>query len=166
MSLESISRFAELTGKAPRTIKPLILALQPVIDGRSHLYETRDALPLIYGTDSDKTYVLEEERARLAHHQANNEALKEAENRGDLIRSDDVRELLNNMIMATKAKLLALPHRMISQVIAAESTKEIEETLKSEVHVILKELAHATDSIADDHPGGGDQLATAAPADG
>lgn len=47
MSLESVSRIAELTGMAPRTIKARLARLNPLMEGRVLRYETKEALPLI-----------------------------------------------------------------------------------------------------------------------
>ena len=113
MSLESISRISDLTGVAPRTIKARTERLQPVKEGRSLLLETKDALPLIYQVDIGKgQFDLEQERARLAHHQANREAMREAEDRGEYVPAAVVVEFGAATITATKAKLLALPSKL------------------------------------------------------
>jgi phage terminase Nu1 subunit (DNA packaging protein) len=86
MSLESLSRLSDLSGFAPRTIKTRIERLTPIKEGSATLYETRDALALMYRADQgEKLFDLEQERARLSHHQANREALKEGIERGELI---------------------------------------------------------------------------------
>ncbi len=50
MSLESINKLSELTGRTSRTIKSRLKNLAPVRQGkgRAHLYESTEALPLIF----------------------------------------------------------------------------------------------------------------------
>lgn len=55
MSLESINRFVELTGRTSRTIKNRLKTLTPVKKGNACLYESREALPLIFDLGEDGT---------------------------------------------------------------------------------------------------------------
>jgi phage terminase Nu1 subunit (DNA packaging protein) len=82
--------------------------------GNAKTYESKDALPLLYGygADPDTTYDLTEERARLAHHQANNEKLKEDQLRGSLIPEDIIKEHGAGMVAAFRAKLLSLHNKI------------------------------------------------------
>lgn len=113
MSMESLSRLSDLTGFAPRTIKSRIERLTPVLEGKATLYETRDALPLCYQVEfSEKKYDLEQERARLAHHQANREAMREASERGEYIPASEVIEYGSAAMVAVKTKLLAIHSKL------------------------------------------------------
>lgn len=113
MSLESLSRLSDLTGFAPRTIKARCERLTPIREGKATLYETRDALPMCYRDDiGDKRFDLEQERARLAHHQANREAMREASERGEYIPADIVKEYGAAAMTATKVKLLAIASKL------------------------------------------------------
>jgi phage terminase Nu1 subunit (DNA packaging protein) len=113
MSLESLSRLSDLSGFAPRTIKLRIERLSPIREGKATLYETRDALPLMYEVDrGEKQFNLEQERARLSHHQANREQLKEGVERGELIPAPEVIELGAALIGAARAKILAIPSKL------------------------------------------------------
>ena len=112
MSLESVSRISDLTGLDRRTIKARIDFLVPIVEGRSHLYETREVLPVLYGQDDGVIYDLTEERARLAHHQANNEALKERAARGELIPAEMVIKHGAAMVAAVRAKILAAHNKI------------------------------------------------------
>lgn len=113
MSLESIAKIIELTGMGFNTIKKRTARLTPIKEGRALLLETRDALPLIYeATVGPKAFDLEQERARLAHHQANREAMKEAEERGEYIPADVVRQYGVAAMVATKTKLLGIQSKL------------------------------------------------------
>lgn len=128
MSYESVSRISELTGFAPRTIKRRLSGVTPVVDGRSHTYETKEVLRLLY-TDSDQTeYDLNQERARLSFHQANNESMKEKERRGELIPVQLVVELGAGMLSVVRSKLLGAHNKIKSRYVdlSQEVVDEIE----------------------------------------
>ena len=86
--------------------------LAPTIHGKAHLYESRDAFLLLYSAPDGRQYDLEQERARLAHHQANNEAIKEMTARGNLVPADLVVKNGGAMVGAARAKLLAVPSKI------------------------------------------------------
>jgi len=48
MSLESVTRLAELTGRDRTTIKDRLRDIEPVPKGKALLYESKNVLPLIY----------------------------------------------------------------------------------------------------------------------
>jgi phage terminase Nu1 subunit (DNA packaging protein) len=62
--------------------------------------------------EDGKVYDEKLERARLLHHQANNEALKEAINRGELIPAELVISLGAALVSAARAKMLAVPSKV------------------------------------------------------
>ena len=82
----SINQLSVYTGFAYRTIKARLSGLKPVVDGAAHLYETAKALPLLYTFDHG--HDLQKERARLAHHQVNREAIREREARSQYMPTD------------------------------------------------------------------------------
>lgn len=78
------------------------------------------------------------ERARLLHHQANNEALKEQVNRGEQIPAALVVELCSAMVAAARTKVLAVHSKLRSRNpgIDAKIANEVEELN----HEALREL--------------------------
>ena len=141
MSLESTNRLSELTGMDVRTIKRRLATLQPAVQGRAHTYESRDALPLLYGQADSAAFDLNQERARLAHHQANNEALREAQNRGELLPRGLVIQTWQGIVAAARARLLALPTKAAHQLLGARTLAEAEEVVRGHVYEALTELA-------------------------
>lgn len=117
MSLQSINSLANLSGMTYRTIKKrLALHLHPVQEGRSLLYESVEALPILYQVENAQSqYELEAERARLAHHQANNEALKERQLTGELLPAELVIDLGSSLVGAARAKILSLHSKIRSR---------------------------------------------------
>ncbi len=113
MSLESMNRLSDMTGFSPRTIKVRLARLSGIREGAALLYETRDALPLLYKADlGPKLFDLEQERARLSHHQANREAMREQIERGEMIPAKEVIELGAVTIAAARAKILSIPSKL------------------------------------------------------
>ena len=97
---------------------------------------------MLYSRGDGSVYDMEKERARLTHHQANNEALKERETRGELISTELVLAGWQEKQAALRARLLPLPVKVAPLVIAANGDRvEIEETLKGAIYEALEELA-------------------------
>lgn len=86
---------------------------------------------------------LTDERARLAHHQANNEALKERVNKGELLKMHDVINHWAEMISNARSKLLMIPSRMAPKVLRTKTVKDVEKMLKAEIVNALEELTEA-----------------------
>ncbi len=63
-------------------------------------------------SESGKTYDHQKENARLKYHQANNEAMKEAETAGRLLPVEEVIELGRAMVYAAKTKFHGIPDRV------------------------------------------------------
>ncbi len=143
MSFENISRLADLTGRSRATVVKLLAPLTPVIEGKAHLYETRDALPLIYEIDTGgaANFDLTAERARLAFHQANEKELQVKQLQGDLIPADAVLEEWQKMLSSMRSKLLSIPGKTAHLVIAAEKYQEAERILRVQIHEALMELS-------------------------
>ena len=102
------------------------------------------------GRISGGDYDLLEERARLAHHQANNEALKEAINRRELIPAPDIIEAWSEMVGAMRARLLALPGRLANRVMSFDTVRDAEDYAREEVYSALQELGDAGTGKAKD----------------
>ena len=140
--LQSISQLSVLTGKARETITKRLENISFTKDGKSKLFESVEALPLIYDLDSQSAYDLQAERARLSHHQANCEALREKQLRKELIPVNEVEEQWTKLISNFRAKMLSLPTKTAHRIAQTSDHAEIEEILKIAVHDSLLELAN------------------------
>lgn len=151
MSYESISKLASLTGKDRTTIAKRVKDLTFTEKANAKLYESTEALPVIYGLDSQGDLDLTGERARLTFHQANKTELEVAQLRGDLIPREIVIATWQAYSANARAKLLSLPTKAAHAAIAATQLHEIEEVLKEQVYEALAELA--SDGIPDGFQG-------------
>lgn len=82
----------------------------------------------------------EEERTRLTKAQADKTELEVAQLKGQLLNVDGVAEEMADVILAARAKLLALPGRLAAQAIAATNLREIEDFAREEIDSALREL--------------------------
>ncbi|WP_422460268.1 MULTISPECIES: hypothetical protein [unclassified Endozoicomonas] len=141
MPLLSTNKLHELTGKTHRTIKARLETIEPVIEGRSHLYESKTVLPLLY--DADKTagdYDLEQERARLAKEQADGKALDNARKRQEQLDVPTMVELVAGEYAFVRANLIAIPGKYSRRLALMDSPTEVQELLMEVVTEALKEL--------------------------
>lgn len=68
------------------------------------------------------------------------EKLKLAELEGNMHRSDDVRDMTDDLVLSIRAMLLALPSRLAEDLIDISDSRETRKILKDEVLVILGHL--------------------------
>lgn len=87
---------------------PGVATLLNSLDVDEFLYQRRVAKNIV--TRNGETYDKQEEEARLKHHQANNEALKEAEAVGRLLDSVVVVELCSALVSNSRSRLLVIPN--------------------------------------------------------
>ncbi|MTI13351.1 hypothetical protein [Sansalvadorimonas verongulae] len=147
MPLLSTNKLHELTGKTHRTIKARLENIEPVVDGRSHLYDSREVLPLLY--DVDKTegdYDLETERARLAKEQADGKALENAKKRKEQLDVASMVELVSDEYAFVRSRAISLPGKLSRQLALMDSPTEIEELL-------LENISEALEEMCVDEPG-------------
>jgi len=105
MSQESINSLSLLTGRTRRTVAMRLEQLTPVKKGKALMYESREALPVIFEDRSRGALDLGQERARLAHHQANRERMREADDRTGLIPAEAVKAYGAAAVTAVEARL-------------------------------------------------------------
>lgn len=146
--MQSISELAALTGMGRGTVKTRLALLTPTKEGTALLYESKEALPLLYrvGVDGEaldprrERALLDRER-RLALEMAN------AKTRGDLIPKEEVAQTWVALVTIARGRLLALPSRVAPQVLRLHDLRQIEDTLSGEIVVILEELAGGAEEV-------------------
>lgn len=87
------------------------------------------------------------ERARLAKEQADSQAMKNSELRGELIPRGDVEPLMCMLTSGVKLRLGSVPSRAAPEVRLAGSDVEAEELLRHFIDEALNELAEAGERI-------------------
>ena len=108
--LVSIKRLSEVTGRHRQTIAKILADLR-LVDGQkgAHLYDSREALPLIYAVDN-----LEAARAEQARSQAALNKVREEILRKQLIPLDLVTSILDQTLQAMAATLKAAKDKVLT----------------------------------------------------
>ncbi len=138
---------AAFYGVTTRTIHDWEKAGLPIVTrgggGRSNLYNSlqvhqflldREIANRVITVDGEG-YDKQEEEARLKHHQANNEALKEAEATGRLMKASVVVELCSSLVSNARARFLVLHntiknrHPTVNQIVIDDIEKSIIDAL-------------------------------------
>ena len=142
---QSITELNLLTGIDRRRIARALADLSPEKGPRGALmYESTEALPLLYlQPGDDDTYDLTQERARLAHHQANKAALEAETFRGELVPTEQVADVVGEEYANVRAKLLAIPTKA-APVLVGLCTRAIKERLDDFIVDALEELSADT----------------------
>ena len=91
----------------------------------------------------------EKEKARLTHFQATEKELQVKVLEGDLVPAESVRDLLSQLSLICRSKLLALPGRAAQSAIDARDVKTIESDIRDLVYEALEEISHA---LSNDDP--------------
>ena len=143
----SFQDLSELTGFTYRTIKKRVSSLVPEKQGKSLVFSSDEALPLIYNNGEAESEVLDltRERARLAKEQADRLELQNAESRKQLIPAELVTTTWQQIIFAARQKFLGMPSKLSRNLHAAESVAEVSDLLKSEIYEIMNELSRPPD---------------------
>lgn len=93
------------------------------------------------GRASENGFDLVEERARLAHHQADKTELEVATLRGELIPAEIVKRVQGDMVSAYRARSLSIPTKAAHELLGLDDLNEAQDILKSYIYEALDELA-------------------------
>jgi phage terminase Nu1 subunit (DNA packaging protein) len=89
------------------------------------------------GTEDEATA-----RRRLISANARLRELQLAKARGEMVDSDSVMSLIDEMVTVTKAKLLTVPSKVAVQILACRTPGEVRDFLDKEIRDTLEELSH------------------------
>ena len=146
----STTEMAALFGVTGRRIQQMVQdgIFQSVSRGKFNLKEAIEAWVVErnsdIGTDADmiKAKVSKAKSdARLKSAKADMEELKAKELQGKMHRSEDIKEITEDMIYTIRSGLMALPGRVAVDAFACESAAEVSDVITREVHKLMKELA-------------------------
>lgn len=109
-------------------------------DGRTVLYDPRDALPVLLGVEG---LDLSAERARLAREQADAQALRNAVLRGELVPAGEMDKALIAICTTVSARLQTVPAKVAAELAAESTTAGCHAIAEREIHAALHDLADA-----------------------
>ena len=142
--LWTINALAAELGHTARTVSKALKGFPP--DGKSgrwdawHMTTTVAAL----GDRKTETFDLTAERARFAAAQADDREMKNALARRDQITVGEFHQMMVASFGRVRAKMLALPSKMVPLVMSAATPAEAQRMLRDVVHGALDELAATT----------------------
>ena len=141
----SYAQLTDLTGKAYRTLKKCMDGLKPVGvgSGGANLWDSKQALPLIYGIGkgTEEKLDAQAEKARLDKERADNMELKNAQLRGELIPLDVIKEESDRNAISIRNRFLAMPDRLAQMLETTSTFAERREVIDSEIRRALEALA-------------------------
>ncbi|WP_297292572.1 hypothetical protein [Oceanicoccus sp.] len=91
-------------------------------------------------TSTVTNHDLNEERARLTHHQANKTEIEEALLNKKVLLKTDVDAEVMGMLGQFRTRLISMPMRVAQVALSAESLHEIEKVCRAEIYAALDEL--------------------------
>ena len=139
--LKSINQLSELTGIDRRTVKTRLESVNAITGERgAYLYETKEALPLLYLASGERLDPAQE-RAALDRVRRRQVELLNLKAEGELIPRDEVAETWSSQILIAKNRLLSLPSRVSSDLLRLKNQRSIEQRIKDAVIEILEELS-------------------------
>ena len=146
-NLVSKSALQLMTGKHYATITKKLALIEPVKVGCALKSNSVEALPIIYDIvdgqgqlPTSKSYSLQDERARLAHHQANNQKLKEDEQKGLLVLMTEVLTVWGWVIGVFKTKMMAISSTAVHELAMIDDPEETKDVLDGYIREALEEL--------------------------
>lgn len=109
--------------------------------------ETDSSSPMSDLNDDASDEGFESARTRREIAEANLAEMKEAEERGELIRVDAVRAVLGRVFSVTRDTLLQIPSRLAATLAADADPASVQNNLHTEIHQALQHLAGASDAL-------------------
>ena len=139
----SITELHNLTGLDRRRVRSALADLESTPGKKGAvLFESREALPLLYIFPRDgDTLDLTQERARLAHFQANKAAVEERKLKGELIEVEEVAQIVGADYSNVRAKLLAMPTKGAPELLGIEDIAVAHGIVQRLVIAALEELS-------------------------
>lgn len=134
---------AQLLGISEESLRKAVLRGCPVLEQGGEGKETIYLWPQVVAWRMQDVIpnTLSVERARLAKEQADRTGMENEVRRGRLADVEDVEREWADMVLACRAKMLALPRKLAQQLTNVADPNDIEERLTLEVHAALNELA-------------------------
>ena len=139
----SLSALHEMTGMTRETVKRRVDAAGLTATPgprQAALYDTPTALAAIYEQPANNQQALA--TAKIANLEADTrlKELREARDRRDLIPADVVERVWSGMTTAARQRLLALPYRLATAALAADSFSTVEDAARTLIYEALTEL--------------------------
>ena len=148
----SINQLSQLTGRDRATISKRLETMKPYEEnGRAKIYDTHEALPVLFAAESHKGI---QKKIELVTHDIEKEKLHKIRMENDvrigkLVDIEDVVKLVEKEYTFVKAQIKSLPSRLSKLLSMQSDPMVINELMTKEINEILNELI--TDSVYEKH---------------
>lgn len=141
------NQLSELTGFDRRRVSKTLRGVDPVrVDGKTKYYDPREALPLLYHVHTEPSAEgvvlnLDQERAWRERRTREKLEIELRRSRGELVEVRLAAFMLEQIIAACRAHLLALPTKLAPLVLGAKTLRQCKAKLEAGVDEALHELS-------------------------
>ncbi len=148
----SINQLSQLTGRDRATISKRLETMKPYEEnGRAKIYDTHEALPVLFAAESHKGI---QKKIELVTHDIEKEKLHKIRMENDvrigkLVDTEDVVKMVEKEYTFVKAQIKSLPSRLSKFLSMQSDPMVINELMTKEINEILNELI--TDKVYDKH---------------
>ena len=140
----SIADLEKITGITFKPLKKRLDDLEPVrIDGVKKLYDSKEALPLIYQIKDQHTLDLTQERAKLAKVQTQKIELDIKKQMETLVDAENFMKDFQQSMISLREKLLQLGDSISQEILDIEhkNTDNIGEIINNKLHEFLTDIS-------------------------
>lgn len=137
----TLADIEKITGISYKTIVKRLATISPVeTTNREIYYDSRSALPLIYGSSGNADNDLKRAKTRLAEMQANKTEIETQKLLEQLVDREDLKKDLANKISAFRDKTLNIAMKISGEVTASNDANENYQTINAAYCEALDEL--------------------------
>ena len=147
--LATVNHLADLTGLDRRTVTRRLSSVPGVLEGDARKWDTREALPILYGAGPEDRLDPAQEKAQLDRARRLAVETESRVRNGELLEAAEVQALWVSHVGIAKGRLLALPSRLAPAVIGLGDLRTIEAVIREAIHEALTELSAAPDGNGD-----------------
>jgi len=147
--LLSMADLENVTGITFKPIKKRLEGLDPVkIQGVKKIYDTKEALPLIYQIKDQSTLDLAQERAKLAKAQTQKIEIEVEKSLEKLVDVEAFMEEFQKSFISLKERLLLVGESSAQEIIGSKlkNTDEVSALIETKIHECLEEIASEYES--------------------
>ena len=148
----TLDELAEITGHQDRVLRRMINEGMPVHEnkgpgaGNGYRFDTAQVIHWFVFRAEEKAkgpemVTQEEAKTRKLLAQAEMEEIKVARTKGELLPKNETRQLMADVVLKSRARLLVLPNKMAPMVVGIGDVAEIETRLNGQVREALDELS-------------------------
>ena len=138
----NLNQLVNLTGMAYRTVKKRLSGLKPIKSDQAGIYyNSKEALPILFGVGGDEGFDLSKERARLAKLQGDAQDLKNKLTRGEIVHADQVKNNALKTGVMIRTLLETIGNKVAPVLVDLDAPAAIADVINREINQVLSKLS-------------------------